>query len=311
MRAFVACAEELHFGRAAARLFLTEQALSKRIRRLEETLATRLFERTTRRVELTPAGQRLLPSANEAIAAFDAAVDVARDPGVGLRVDVHDERFAPMRLVRGLAEHHPGLRIEVSMRQGTAACLPALHGQELDAAFGRVHDLQRPWPSGLAHRLAHLEPVHVYVPDDHPFAARPALRPTDLRTAGIVLADPGGADESRGYMTRFAQHFGIPIRFSAPAVGIRHYEEKTRAEKHAVALGEAGIVLSEDAGLRRIPLVDPTPLHPWHIIWHRRSHNPRLTRLLELLDPPVPPTPDDAGRWIPDVDRLPVPEQPA
>ena len=58
LRAFVVTAEELHFGRAGQRLFISQQALSKRIRRLEQALAVPLFERTTRAVELTEAGRR-------------------------------------------------------------------------------------------------------------------------------------------------------------------------------------------------------------------------------------------------------------
>lgn len=92
MRAFVVTAEELHFGRAAERLFVSQQALSKRIRRLEQTLAAPLFERTTRTVELTDAGRRLLPHAVEAVSAFDRAVRSGRAVDEPLRVDVYDER---------------------------------------------------------------------------------------------------------------------------------------------------------------------------------------------------------------------------
>jgi DNA-binding transcriptional LysR family regulator len=69
LRHFVAVAEELHFTRAAARLYLTQQALSRDIRRLEEQLGVSLFTRTTRRVALTPEGQRLLTRARAARAA--------------------------------------------------------------------------------------------------------------------------------------------------------------------------------------------------------------------------------------------------
>src|SRR4051794_34197165 len=71
LRAFVAVAEELNFTRAAERLVLTQQALSAQIKQLETRLSTKLFERTTRKVVLTPAGERLLPHARAALAALE------------------------------------------------------------------------------------------------------------------------------------------------------------------------------------------------------------------------------------------------
>src|SRR5689334_14367528 len=73
LRAFVAVAEELSFTRAAERLFVAQQALSSQIRQLEARLGVSLFERTTRRVAPTEAGERLLGHARAALAALDAA----------------------------------------------------------------------------------------------------------------------------------------------------------------------------------------------------------------------------------------------
>jgi DNA-binding transcriptional LysR family regulator len=74
LRGFVAVAEELSFTRAAQRLFIAQQALSAQIRQLEDRLGVELFERTTRRVALTEAGEQLLPHARAALAALDAGV---------------------------------------------------------------------------------------------------------------------------------------------------------------------------------------------------------------------------------------------
>ncbi len=81
VRAFLAAAEELHFGRAADRLFLTQQALSKRIARLENELGVQLFTRDARAVQFTEAGRRFLAPARQALADADRAVEAARDPG--------------------------------------------------------------------------------------------------------------------------------------------------------------------------------------------------------------------------------------
>src|ERR1700754_2658899 len=71
LRAFLVVAEELHFTRAAARLYVAQQALSRDIRRLERELGAELFVRTTRQVALTAAGERLLPYARRVLQAQD------------------------------------------------------------------------------------------------------------------------------------------------------------------------------------------------------------------------------------------------
>src|SRR6266508_101947 len=170
VRAFVEVAEQLHFGRAAARLFLTQQALSKRIQRLEHTLGEPLLVRGTRGVELSDAGHRFLPHARQLLAAADAAALAAQPASWPLRLDVWGHVQAPLRMVRRLLNETPELAIELSMLRSLAAALEALGRGELDACVGRVHDRDRPWPGGLAHRPILLERLAVAVSAEHPLA---------------------------------------------------------------------------------------------------------------------------------------------
>ncbi|MBB6344224.1 hypothetical protein ACWGH8_27820 [Nonomuraea muscovyensis] len=83
-----------------------------------------------------------------------------------------------------------------------------------------------------------------------------------LRRQGIAMPDPAGAAEWRGYLTRLADRFGIPLRFNAPAIGQSHLVEQFLREKTAVGLGEMSIDAA-GSGLRRIPIVEPAILLPW------------------------------------------------
>ncbi|MDX3106415.1 SDR family NAD(P)-dependent oxidoreductase [Nonomuraea angiospora] len=133
--------------------------------------------------------------------------------------------------------------------------------------------------------------------------ARDVLRPADLREAGIAMPDPAGAAEWRGYLVRLAGRLGVPLRFNAPAIGLRHLVEQFLAEKSAVGLGEMSIDPS-GSGLRRIPIVEPTPLMPWSIVWHRRNPRPLLRALLRQLRPVS--LPSDPGVWVPEIDLTPL-----
>jgi DNA-binding transcriptional LysR family regulator len=112
LRYFVAVAEELHFGRAADRLHMSQSPLSRAIRELERDLGFVLFVRTTRRVELTAAGSALLERARRALAELDLAVDDARrvaEPGHGVLAIGYApfSRSPAMRIVEAVAAERP------------------------------------------------------------------------------------------------------------------------------------------------------------------------------------------------------------
>lgn len=85
MRTFVVVAEERNFNRAAARLLMSQPAVSRQIKELERALGVRVFERTPRGVEFTPAGANFLPACRDALAAVERAIAEARNAGSGER----------------------------------------------------------------------------------------------------------------------------------------------------------------------------------------------------------------------------------
>src|SRR4051794_31061853 len=120
LRAFVAVAEELNFTRAAQRLFIAQQALSSQVRQLEDRLGAKLFERTTRRVSLTEAGEQLLPHAVATLQALDAGVGLLeagrRARHATLRVGLSGTAMVPVatETMRLFSERHPDAELKVS-----------------------------------------------------------------------------------------------------------------------------------------------------------------------------------------------------
>jgi DNA-binding transcriptional LysR family regulator len=138
LRYFVAVAEELHFGRAAERLHMSQSPLSRAIRELERELGLVLFVRTTRRVELTPAGSALLERARRALADIDAAVDDARraaQPDAGILGVGYTpfSRLQATRIAKELKRQHPELQLRFE-EDVTPELLRQVAGHELTAA---------------------------------------------------------------------------------------------------------------------------------------------------------------------------------
>ncbi|MFI5678035.1 LysR family transcriptional regulator [Streptomyces cellulosae] len=271
VRAFVRAAEELHFGRAAGTLAISQQGLSKRIARLESLLGTQLFQRDGNGVRLTQAGQRFLPPARQTVAAADAAVAAAVGKERPLRVDVWGHLYAPMRTLA----HVAGRAGELVLGHGRdlPSVTDALMHGDIDAAFGRIHP---PLHAGLAHRLIRLEPVDAVLSTDHPLAAEPALQPDQLR--GSVLWAPGALDRL-DFLHQFADRFDIRDRAGSVNLGLTHFLAEVANAPQRFSLLPADVPLPELPGLRSVPLVNPTPLYAWSLLWRVGNAHPGLKSL--------------------------------
>lgn len=181
LRAFVTVAEELNFTRAAERLFVAQQALSSQIQQLETRLGAKLFERTTRKVTLTPDGERLLPHAIAVLAALDTGVAelhaALRATRATLRVGLSGTAMVPVvtETLRVFGERHPDVELLVT-NAGLDRPAAGLHEGEVDVAFVRppFHD------DGLSMVTVLDEERYAILRDDHPLAAREFVRPEDL-----------------------------------------------------------------------------------------------------------------------------------
>ncbi|HKV74141.1 MAG TPA: LysR family transcriptional regulator [Gemmatimonadales bacterium] len=188
LRSFVAVAEELHFGRAAARLGIAQPPLSQQIQRLEAGLGTRLFDRTNRRVALTDAGRALLEHAGRVLQGSAAAVEAVRRAARGesgpLRVAfAASVMFLSLpRIIRAFRQRYPEVRLDLR-EMPTGLQLEALRAEELDIGFLRQPD---PDPE-LELETVMSEPLRAAVPVGHPLATRSRIRLESLAAEPFVL----------------------------------------------------------------------------------------------------------------------------
>lgn len=189
-RQFVAVAEELHFGRAARRLHMTQPPLTQGIAQLERLLAVRLFERSKRSVELTTAGAALLAPARELLARAQALPAQARAAAGGevgrLRIAfVSTVGFAQLpQWLRRWRAQQPQVQMELIEATGDVQ-LEALARGDVDAGFM----LHSPGfaPTGLHHLAVAREPLVLALPEAHPLAGAPRLALAAVLQEPLVL----------------------------------------------------------------------------------------------------------------------------
>ncbi|SEB94922.1 transcriptional regulator, LysR family [Burkholderia sp. WP9] len=232
LRCFVAVAEELHFGRAAARLCMTQPPLSRQIHLLEETLGFILFARTSRSVRLTPAGSVYYGDAVRILRLGEQAVESARrvargDAGqvtLGFTA-VSGYQLMPELLAAARA-CLPGIKV-VLKEMVTEQQVRALATQDIDLGILRCQ-FARP---GLEYCLIAREPLLLALPAAHPLAQHEAIAASDLEGGPFVM-----------YSEEGGKYFHDRISGLMSAAGVRPDYVQFIDQTHTiVALVHAGI----------------------------------------------------------------------
>lgn len=172
LRAFLAVAEELHFGRAAERLHVAQPPLSRTIKQLENELGTRLLDRNTRSVKLTSSGRALIAPATEVMDALRRAEDAVRmadDGESGLvRIAFAGVSTHPLvaRLARQVRSQRPGIQLELSSQNFAQPAMAKLVQGDMDLAFGRWDVI----PQGISSRVVMRDSLVMAIPDTHRLA---------------------------------------------------------------------------------------------------------------------------------------------
>ncbi|WP_461188828.1 LysR substrate-binding domain-containing protein [Arthrobacter sp. Z4-13] len=233
LRYFLVVADELHFGRAAERLHITQPPLTVAIRRLERELGVQLFDRTTRRVTLTAAGQAFRDRAQAAIADLDAAAgdvaDVAAGKSGRIRVGfVSSASYTTVpEAIRTFRQHRP--RVDLVLH-------PLTSGEQIeqlldgDLDLGLIRDPGE--VPGLNLELLSAEDLVVVLQETHHLAARDEIRPQDLEAEPMILFPYGLMPGFVARVLRLFEPLAVP-----PTVVQRAIHQETVLGLVAAGLG--------------------------------------------------------------------------
>ncbi|MFC5801609.1 LysR family transcriptional regulator [Streptomyces formicae] len=310
LRAFAAVASELHFTRAAARLFVAQQALSRDIRRLERQLGAELFVRTTRQVTLTADGRRLLPYARRVLDAQDELAAAFADTDRPLLVDIGAPVGTGHRVLTETRRAAPALEFVARYLSGLTGAAAELLAGRLDVSYGRIAGLDPALREGLAHQPVRYERMAVLLRDDHPLAALTQV-PLDALAGETLYAGAGNAATAEWTDLAARLFAGRGIAMAAPfpeITGEAEFVRVVRKQRWSVLASTEFIAVP---GMVVRPLVDPVPLSPVSLVWRRGLRHPGLdalracaTRLAAAegwLE--IPP-----GCWLPETDREVMPD---
>ncbi len=279
LRYFVAVAEELHFTRAAERLFVSQPVLSRQVARLETQLRVRLLVRTRRSVELTPAGAVLLERARILLGDWDAArrdindVSAMADSVVRVGIQTSVGRGVLKDLADRLALEHPGWRLDVQRVTWSDPSVGLMSG-DVDLAIAWLP----PTPIiGMHHRVIATERQHLAVASDHPIAGRAQVEFSEIVGEPLV-ALPESAGPMRAFWLAEAQR-----RHPAP---IAAEADNAEAALEAVASGIGSALIAEgNAQLYRrddvatVPVID-LPDASLAIYWRTDDERPMVLDLV-------------------------------
>jgi len=272
LRYLVAVAEQRHFGRAAARCFVSQPTLSAQLKKLEQSLGVQLIERAPNNVSLTPAGEQIVARARRIIEASEEVVELARaqrDPLAGrLRV-----AFLPTigpyllpHVTRAIRRSLPQLELRLYEYQ-TAPMLEKLREGELDlGVLALPVDL-----TGLEARELYREAFTVAVPERHPLAQRETLRVTDLRGEKLLLLEEGHC--LREQALEVCGNAGVSEGEDFRATSLETLRQMVAAGAGVTLLPELASrgAYGNARGVKIRPFARPAPVRQIGAVWRRTT----------------------------------------
>lgn len=281
--AFVAVAEELHFGRAAEKLHIAQPALSQMIRSLEKELGVRLFDRTTRRVRLTASGEAMLEPAQAIGTQVDGAKRIARaaqDGAVG-RVRIAfggTSGYSILSLIaREMAARQPGISLDLNPQMYCGEAAQAVRDGDMDLAV-----VSPPAPAGIDVHVIRQETVMVAVPSSHRLADEDEISMADLADEPFISYAPSHGSQVREVMVRLADEAGF-----LPHVIQEAPDPYSLLALAGAQVGVAVVVESSDHiridGVRYVRLAEGGDAFTLALGWRRNNPSEALARTLDIV----------------------------
>jgi LysR family transcriptional regulator, hydrogen peroxide-inducible genes activator len=274
LKYIVAVARERHFGRAAEACHVSQPTLSVAVKKLEEELDVKLFERASNEVGVTPLGEQIIRQAQQVIEQAAAIREIARlgkDPVAGpLRLGLIYTigPYLLPELVRQAIERVPQMPL-LLQENFTAKLLDMLRAGELDCAI-----MAEPFPdTGLAVAPLYDEPFMAALPRAHPMATRKSVSAEELKRETMLLLGTGHC--FRDHVLEVCPEYA---RFSSDAEGIRKSFEGSSLEtiKHMVASGMGVTVVPQlsvpddtQTHVVYVPFAEPVPTRRVVLVWRR------------------------------------------
>ena len=279
LRYFVALAEELHFGRAAAREHIGQSSLSQQLQRLERELDVVLLERTTHQVRLSPAGAVFLIDARQILAHVDRAAISAQRAAAelpSLRVGIVDASYDSMPLIlHEVQQLYPELEIH-QVEAGVPEQFERLLDGRLDVGIGRATLA----PTSVAAELFRLDPLGVLVAEGHHFAELPAVPVGGLATEPLLFAEEARAPEFNQFVIELCHSVGFTPTLYRGTVDSILASVDLVLQGRCVLCAPSSCVPTA-AGMVWRPLVDPTSRYPWSLLWRAGESSEHVHALVD------------------------------
>lgn len=287
---FISAAESHSFTKAAAQHYISQTAVTQQIHALEETLGVELFDRKTRPIALTPAGQTFLRDAKSILERFHQAVDRVQEASIGLagalRIGYTKgyERSNLSELLRTFHLKYPNI-LTTCYRCDTDQLAAGLLKDEYDLIF-TWDSTELVKDETIAHRFIERSPLMVALYQNHPLAQRSSLNRRELRNENILFMSPSGTGESIGdsYFYKLYQRAGYQ-----PNILFRSSDAESIL---MMVAAEAGVSILPYYVTKKLIDADNLtfiPLRGEHenmeiiAAWKRENTSPILQRFLETM----------------------------